>query len=87
MQLFFWFTPVVWNTGMLANSPTILKILQCSPFTYLVSGLRDAFMGNTNIVTQGHGIYTIIFWVITIAIFLWGNYIFKKNKKDFADVL
>lgn len=87
MQLFFWFTPVVWNTSMLAGHPTILKILQCSPFTYLVTGLRDSFMGTTNIVTNGNGIYTIIFWVITIIIFLWGNYIFKKNKKDFADVL
>ena len=44
-------------------------------------------MGTTNIVTNGNGIYTIIFWVITIIIFLWGNYKKKKNKKDFADVL
>ena len=32
-------------------------------------------------------IYTIIFWSITIIMFVWGNYIFKKSKKDFADVL
>lgn len=86
MQLFFWFTPVVWNIGMLAGNPTILKIVQCMPFTYLVTGFRQAFMEG-NIVTQDNGIYTIFFWVITIVIFVWGNYIFKKNKKDFADVL
>lgn len=86
MQLFFWFTPVVWNLGMLSGHATLLKIVKCMPFTYLVTGFRDVFV-QENIVTQGHGIYTIAFWIITIAIFIWGNYIFKKSKKDFADVL
>lgn len=86
MQLFFWLTPVVWNLDMIANHQTILKVLQCLPFTYLVSGFRACFMGQ-NIVTAGNGVYTIIFWVITIVLFVWGNYIFKKSKKDFADVL
>ena len=44
-------------------------------------------MGTSNIVIGGHGIYTVIFWIFTIIIFVWGNYIFKKSKKDFADVL
>jgi len=86
MQLFFWATPVVWGLTMIAEHQTILKIMQCLPFTYLVTAFRQAFMGG-NIITAGHGIYTIIFWVITIVMFLWGNHIFKKNKKDFADVL
>lgn len=86
MQLFFWFTPIVWDLAMVAEHQTISKILQCMPFTYLVTGFRNCFMGG-NIVTQGNGIYTIIFWSITIIMFVWGNYIFKKNKKDFADVL
>ena len=86
MQLFFWFTPVVWNLSMLSNHPTILKIMICMPFNYLVSRFRDAFI-SSNIVTEGHYIYTIVFWIITAIMFIWGNYIFKKSKKDFADVL
>lgn len=86
MQIFFWFTPIVWNIQMVSGHPTIEKILQCIPFTYLVSSARQAFIGE-NIITKGHGIYTAIFWIITIIIFIWGNYIFKKTKKDFADVL
>lgn len=86
MQLCFWATPIVWDISMLAEHHTITKILQCMPFTYLVTSFRNAFMGG-NIVTQENGIYTIIFWIITIVMFIWGNYIFKKNKKDFADVL
>ena len=86
MQLFFWATPVVWGLTMIAEHQTILRIMQCLPFTYLVTAVRQAFMGG-NIITAGHGIYTIIFWAFTIIMFLWGNHIFKKNKKDFADVL
>ncbi len=86
MQLGMWATPIVWDISMLSGHQTITKIMECMPFTYLVTAYRNSFMGG-NIVTQGHGIYTIVFWVITIGIFLWGNYIFKKSKKDFADVL
>lgn len=86
MQLFFWATPVVWSVTRLAEHPTILKIIQCMPFSYLVTAFRQAFMGG-NIITAGHGIYSIIFWAITIFMYVWGNHVFKKNKKDFADVL
>lgn len=86
MQLFFWFTPVIWNTDMLLGSPIALKIVQCMPFTYLVTAFRQVFMEG-DIITHVHGVYTIAFWIITIAMFIWGNYIFKKSKKDFADVL
>ena len=70
----------------LAGHQKILEIIQCMPFAYLVTAFRDAFMGG-NIITAHNGIYTIIFWVITILMFIWGNHIFNKNKKDFADVL
>lgn len=86
MQLFFWFTPIIWNLTMLEGYPLLLKIEQCTPFTYLVTGIRNVFLGG-NIITESHGIYTLAFWIVTIAIYLWGNYIFNKNKKDFADVL
>ena len=62
-------------------------VFRCMPFTYLVEGFRQAFMENSTIITENNGIFTIIFWVITILIFLWGNRVFKKTKKDFADVL
>lgn len=86
MQLFFWFTPIVWNLNMVNGHPTIKSALMCTPFTYLVTGMREAFISES-IITAKHGMYTIVFWTITIILFLWGNHIFKKSKKDFADVL
>ena len=86
MQLFFWATPVVWDIAMLTGHQTITKLIQCMPFTYLVTAYRNSFMGG-NIITQNNYVFTIAFWTITIIMYIWGNYIFKKSKKDFADVL
>ncbi len=86
MQLIFWFTPIVWNFEMLASHPIVERLLQCIPFTYLIGCARQAFIGE-RMITKGYGIYTLIFWCITLFLFVWGNHIFKKTKKDFADVL
>lgn len=86
MQICMWVTPVVWGLGMISGHHTISMFMKCLPFTYLVTAIRDVFMGG-NIITEGYGIYTIIFWIITVIMFLWGNHVFNKNKKDFADVL
>lgn len=86
MQLFFWFTPVVWNLNMLSNHQTILTLVKCTPFTYLVTAFREVFI-NGNIITENNFLFTIVFWLITIIMFVWGNSVFKRNKKEFADVL
>lgn len=86
MQLFFWFTPIIWNLSMLSEHQLLSKLMQCTPFTYLISAFRQVFM-KEDIIFAWNGIYTIIFWGITIFMFLWGNSVFKRTKKDFADVL
>ncbi len=85
MQLFMWFTPIIWNLTMLSDAWR--KFFKAFPFTYLVEGFRQAFMKDSTIITENYGMYSIIFWVITILLFLWGNAVFKKTRKDFADVL
>ena len=86
MQLFFWFTPVVWNLSMLSNHQTILTVLKCTPFTYLVTTFREVFIQGS-IISDNNFLFTICFWAVTIILFIWGNSIFKRTKKDFADVL
>ena len=88
MQILFWFTPIIWDLTFVEGlaGGNVLRIVKCMPISYIVTGFRQAFVGGS-IVTDAHGIYTIIFWIITILIFVWSNHIFKKCKKDFADVL
>lgn len=87
MQLIFWLTPIIWNLNMLETHESLLITEKCLPITYLVTGFRDAFIHNSNIVTESNGLYSLVFWIVTIVIFIWGNAVFKKSKKDFADVL
>ena len=86
MQLMFWFTPIMWNINMVSSYPFLQNIIKCMPFSYLVTGFREVFIGG-NLLTEHHMIFTVIFWCITILLFVWGNSVFKRSKKDFADVL
>ena len=86
MQLMFWFTPIMWNIDMISKYPVLENIVKCMPFSYLVTSFRQAFIGG-DLITENHMIFTAVFWVITILMFIWGNSVFKRSKKDFADVL
>lgn len=84
MQLFMWFSPIVWNLNMIEGKLCIL--FKMFPFTYLVEGFRQVFI-NSTIITEHGWLYTFIFWIITLLMFVWGNHVFKKSKKDFSDIL
>ncbi len=86
IQLCMWFTPIIWNLDFVSGSK-VVYLFKCMPFTYLIEGFRQAFMENSTIITESNGMYTAVFWIITIIVFMWGNKVFKKTKKDFADVL
>ena len=89
IQIIFWFSAILWDIKILdAKVPVLGQILRFSPFTYLVYGFRQAFTADyLPIITAKYGLYTAGFWVITALVFFYGNYVFNKNKKDFADVL
>lgn len=86
IQLIFWFTPIIWDLSMLNKHQTILTLIKCTPFTYLVTSFREVFIEGS-IISENNFIFTIVFWAITIIMFVWGNSVFKRTKKDFADVL
>lgn len=86
MQLFFWFTPIIWNIEMVGENKALMNILKCNPFTYLVEGIRSSYSGVNFIAEFGWG-YTLGFWLFVIFIFIFGNNVFNRAKKDFPDVL
>ena len=86
MQLGFWLTPIMWNISMLEGNSIALNAIKCSPFAYLVTAFREAFVGGT-LVTEKNFLFTGIFWGIVLLFFIWGNSVFKRSRKDFADVI
>ncbi len=87
LQVMFWFSPIIWNIDMLGGTQTALgTVAMLNPIAYIVTGFRDAFVGGDTISANG-GLFTIVFWVIVIVCFVYGEYIFRKSSKEFADVL
>lgn len=84
LQVGIWVTPIMWDaTNMLA--PKYVNLLKINPFYYVVDGFRDALLGKEWFWDKE--IWTIYFWLVSIAIFGVGVALFKKLKVHFADVL
>lgn len=84
MQILFWFTPVVWNIEMVG--PGLRRVVAWMPFTYLVTGLRGAFIGQP-VLARSSWADTALFWLVTVIFFVYGEWVFNRVKREFADVL
>lgn len=84
MQLMFWATPTIWNVQ--TADKVVQMVVKCNPLAYLVCGMRDVFTGQS-ILIENNYMYTIIFWVIAITVFIYGNKVFNRNKDEFSDMM
>lgn len=83
IQFWFWMTPIVWEMNIMPES--IQKILKINPMYYIVNGYRDSFI---NKVWFWESLdRTLLFWAVTSIILYLGEFLFKKFKPQFADVL
>ena len=86
LQIGVWITPIMWVAeSMIGVQSRLYKILQLNPMFYIVSGYRDAFIIKRWFWERPN--WTIYFWVVSIICFLFGNWIFKRLRIHFADVL
>ena len=85
LQVGVWLTPIMWDLNMLSNHPLLMKAFKLNPMYYIVSGYRDAMLGNVWFWERWG--WTLYFWVITVVLFGVGTVIFKRLKPHFADVL
>ncbi len=83
LQIGMWMTPILWNIEMLPKQ--FVWIMELNPMYYIVSGFRDSLITHTWVWNRMD--ITVNFWLITIALFAIGTYIYKKLKCHFADVL
>ena len=82
-QVGFWVTPLVYDP---TNMPRVVQIvLMFNPMYYICMGYREVF--STNINFWNHPLLTIYFWIFALVQLAIGNYIFKKLRPQFADML
>lgn len=85
LQVGVWVTPIMWNMDTMDISPVLKEIIKLNPLYYIVQGYRDAFIGKVTF-WERPGL-TMYFWVLTILVWLFGTYVFKKLRMHFADIL
>jgi len=83
LQLGFWVTPIFWDIKMMPEK--VQLVLKLNPMFYVVQGYRDSFIGTTGF--WQHPVWTIYFWLVTLAALLAGMYVFDRLRPQFADVL
>ena len=86
LQIGVWLTPIMWVAEeQLAQMPALLNILRLNPVYYIVTGYRDAFIFKTWFWERPW--WTVYFWCFTAGVFLFGNWVFRRLRVHFADVL
>ncbi len=88
LQIGVWLTPIMWDASTLSGyswGPAVQFILKLNPVYYLVNGYRNILIGHHWFFEQPR--WTLYFWVFLILCFMFGNWVFRRLKGHFADVL
>ncbi len=85
MRLIMYLTPILWSPSRLEAQPVMKFIMKFNPIDYLVQGYRDCFFFQQGILANAEQM--IIFWVITLVLFLLGSVMMYKFKHKFIDLL
>lgn len=86
LQVGIWLTPIMWIAEVsLKNYPVLQKVLQLNPVYYVVSGYRDSFIMKHWFWERP--VWTAYFWGFTVLCFLFGNWVFRRLRIHFADIL
>ncbi len=88
LQIGVWLTPIMWEASMLSGyswGGIVQKILKLNPVYYIVNGYRNAMIYHKWFFEEP--LWTLYFWVFVIVCFVFGNWVFRRLRDNFADVL
>ena len=83
IQFGFWGTPIFWSLKLIPES--YQWVFKLNPMYYIIEGYRNSFIYHKWFWELGYT--NISFWLFTVAVMLFGAFIFKKLRPHFADVL
>lgn len=79
----FWMTPILWAVHNV--HPELQYIIKLNPFHYIIQGYRDSLFYDTGF--WEYPLYTLYFWGFVLVTLVLGNYLFKRMKPVFLDIL
>ncbi len=86
MQVLMWATPILWDIGLLRGRMAgFAWLFKCNPIYYVVWGYRSALFEHRWFWQEIP--MTLVFWGLTLLIFLMGRTIYRRLRPHFADVL
>jgi teichoic acid transport system permease protein len=83
MQVWFWLTPIAWDSARL--SPQSRALLALNPASYVVSGYRYALM--PKIFAAPTVFDTVMFWTTTLGMLMIGSLCFRRLRSHFWECL
>lgn len=84
LQIGMWTTPIMWSFTRVEGHK-IAVLFKLNPLYYIVTGYRESLFDH-RFFWQDTGM-TIYFWAVTLLLFAFGTFVFKRLKPHFADVL
>lgn len=84
LQIGMWATPIMWSFTRVEGQK-IAVLFKLNPLYYIVTGYRESLFDH-RFFWQDTGM-TIYFWAVTLLLFAFGTFVFKRLKPHFADVL
>ena len=85
MRLLLYLTPVLWSPSKLNAHPTLKFIMNFNPIHYVVQGYRDCFFYHEGLFNEPWT--DIVFWCITIGLFMFGSKMMYKFRTRFIDMI
>ena len=83
LQVGFWATPVLWDITILPEP--YRTVFSANPMHYVAQGYRDSFLYATPVSQRVDE--TLLFWVITLGLWVLGLFVFKRLRPQFADLV
>lgn len=86
MRLFFFFSGPIWRMHEMRGIPDwFLRLMDLTPFSYIITGLRHSFFGYGSI-REGWFLPTIAFWLIVALLAIIGTHLHLKLRTKFIDL-
>ncbi len=83
LQMGFWLTPILWPISMVPEKYHFL--FKLNPMFYIVYGYRDSLILGVGFWHRYN--QSAYFWIMTLAFFLIGAFLFRRLRPHFPDLL